>query len=184
MKTLYDIAKERARQTLNEKKKKELECLLQTRHRELKDCIYEYDDIEKIKAIKSDEIKIISYVDNGGCGNSGELFIVTQCDDGVIVFCFNCWNEESTEEFQYLLPWLCPFLDKFNALFPDNKMHEMHPRGWKHLYLGLGNHLFINDDIYPMFIDENVSYFINNHQYSKLHLYWKDRVSEILGIEI
>ena len=49
MKTLYDIAKERARQTLNEKKKKELECLLQTRHRELKDCIYEYDDIEKIK---------------------------------------------------------------------------------------------------------------------------------------
>ena len=82
------------------------------------------------------------------------------------------------------MPWLCPFLDKFNALFPDNKMHEMHPHGWKHLYLGLGNHLFINDDIYPMFIDENVSYFINNHQYSKLQLYWKDRVSEILGIEI
>ena len=89
MKTLYDIAKEVALQTLNEKKKKELECLFQTRRRELKNCICEYDGIEKIKAIKCDEIKIMFYVENGGCGNSGELFIVTQHNDEVIIYCFN-----------------------------------------------------------------------------------------------
>ena len=146
------------------------------------DVVLEYDKADKIPKIDSKTIKFVSYAEDGACGNSGEMYIITKTENDVHRYCFSCWHETPIENFDLLLPWLVPFLNEFNNAFPDPKMFDIEFEGWKHCYLGLGNHLFVNDDVYPLFADDNIFHLISTHQHSKLLMCWKNRAERILGV--
>lgn len=188
MKTMYDIIREKLIQRrieLDEKSVEEYENFLQAMSlRELKDIIIEYDEAEMLANINYQTIKFISYAEDGACGSAGEMYIITKCVNEVKVYCFDCKNEVPIEKFQLLLPWFCPFLKKITNYRLHSKMNQIEINGWKYCYLGLGNHLFISDDIYPFFIDENISFLMNTCQHSKLYACWKNKAEDVLDAKI
>ena len=183
MKTMYDEVKEKLAESKlngNKKEEKQYEEMLKTGAREILDIVLEYDQVDKIPTIDKKTIAFISYAEDGACGNSGEMYIITKSLNSIKHYCFNCLNETPIENFDQLLPWFTTFLVSFNKTFPDTKMFEIELEGWRHCYLGLGNHLFIREDIYPLFIDENIARIIDTHQHSKLLMCWKNKAEIIL----
>ena len=184
MKTMYDIVEEKlvqSRLSGDKKGERQYEETLRKHTREIKDIVLEYDKADKIPIIDNKTIKFICFAENGACGSSGDMYIITKSLDKTHHYCFNCLDETPIENFNQLLPWLIPFLKKFDSYFPNPKMFCIHIKDWKHCYLGLGNHLFISDDVYYLFADDNISHLIDTQQYSKLQMCWKSKAETILG---
>ena len=187
MKTFYEEVYDKWLQHVKNNDIKEaakLKDALNRHKREFKDIVLEYDSLEIIKQIDSQTIKFVTFADVGACCHSGELYIITKLKSNAKVYCFEVSHQTTEESFQSIIPWMFPFITEFNSIFPDVHMHEIHPHGWKHLYLGLGNHLFVSNNTYDAFADDNISGLITARKHSKLQEIWKDKVSEILNIDL
>lgn len=185
MKTMYDIIEEKlvqSRSNGDKQEEKRYEEILKTRFHEIQNIVFEYDKADKIVTIDNKTIKFISYAENGACGCPGEMYIITKSSNEVKHYCFDCLKETPIESFHILLPWLVPFIKKFNSYYPNQKMFQMNLEGWKHCYLGLGNHLFVSNDIYSLFIDANIFHLMDTHQHFKLQMCWKSKAENILGV--
>ncbi len=93
-------------------------------------------------------------------------------------------NETPIEAFEQMMPWIDSFFKEFNRLFPSNHAFEIHPKGWKHIYTGLGNHLLVADEIYDNFANEEMASLIETRRQSEIYMRWKERACVVLGSEI
>lgn len=187
MRTLYDEIKEKA----NEKRKQgkileaeSIEAELRENKSVAKDVIIEHDGVEQISLIDPKSIKFVALSECGACGHPGKIYIITKVSTDVREYCFDYMNETPIEEFKSLLPWLDPFLIKFNHWFPSVFAFELHPTGYKHIYIGLGNSLFVTDEIYDDFANEEMASLIETHRHSEIYMCWKKRACVVLGSEI
>ena len=183
MRTLYDEIKEKANEKRNQGKILEAESIeaeLRENKSVAKDVIIEHDGVEQISLIDPKSIKFVWFSEGGACGDPGKIYIVTKKSNGVHKYCFDYMNETPIEAFDALLPWLKPFVDSISYILNTKK----HPSGFKHIYMGLGNSLFVAEDISDEFVDEKMAFLIKTRQRSKIYQQWKDRASFVLGKEI
>lgn len=86
------------------------------------------------------DIAAFSYAFGGACGDGGGVKIVTT--DGKVYYFNRLRGDLEDTEISRLIPFLVDC--HFNLVGSSDNM----PKGWKNIYLGLGNNLIIKEELY------------------------------------
>ncbi len=96
-----------------------------------------------------DDAWFFHIAEDGAMGSPGDVTIITKHGE-----CFNFNYILSDISFNDILT-LFPPLNEFESFLGD--VFSI-PKGWKHIYMGAGNHLLVSDEIYSKFHEEIKEY--------------------------
>ena len=131
-----------------------------------------------VQTIKEKSIIACQVAEAGACGYHGGVFMVTS-DKEVNFTCFLEPSDYSGHK-KYtplsVLKDLFPPISIFDrgAIGPETQS----PEGYKHIYLGLGNHLFVNDNVFESF-SKLAKKRLEEHPDTILYNLWLDVIMDI-----
>lgn len=96
------------------------------------------------KSIFSNVI-FFSIAEGGAMGEPGGIFFFDK--EGQAYHCNYVFGDVNIGKVEKLFPTLCDC--EFGMFGLDSKV----PEGWTYVNLGMGNHLIVNDSVYPKFVD-------------------------------
>ena len=91
-------------------------------------------------------VMFFSFAEGGAMGEPGAVYFLVKSGE---MYHFNyAYGDVKLNKVQKLFPVLSEC--KFGMFGLDSSV----PDGWNYVNLGMGNHLIVNDEVYPRFIEE------------------------------
>lgn len=128
--------------------------------------------VESDKNFQHQDVVFFSLAEEGAMGCPGNIFLAVKSKDKMKWYSYNTMEhcyEELVQKF--------PAFREFNpGLFG---MVSSVPEGWKHVYLGFGNHLLVREDYYQDF-QEQIAEF---QDAGEIYANWMKIAENLLGNE-
>lgn len=100
---------------------------------------------ENIKEVKNKKPLVLYYSENGACGPSGLFFVIFEDKSA---YCYSTFYKKSD---RVLVDKILEYVPQLQGLLGRNEEHPCDPKcmkGYRLLYLGLGNHALMHRSVY------------------------------------
>lgn len=114
-----------------------------------------------------------SFAEPGACGAGGEIIII---DKEGRLFRLNFVRGDMSKG---QIEELCPLIT--STVFHLFGQGDTPPAGWVPIYLGLGNHLCVSEEFYPLFAEEGRARGIVSR--GQLYQQWVDLMQAIMNVQ-
>lgn len=119
--------------------------------------MFEIISNENVHTLANKKPLILYYSENGGCGPSGLFFIIFEDKS---VYSYSTFYQKSDKE---LINKTLEYVPQLQGLIGRNEEHPCEPekmKGYKLVYLGLGNHALMHRSVYKKKYEHDFGDFI------------------------